>query len=513
MSKIRVLGLAALAAAVLMAPIQALAEWRRAESDHFVIYSDKGERELRDYVVVLEDFDALLRSRHPNLDETVIPPKLDVYLVGSISQIRRIWPQAPDRVGGFYTSGYGGIFAVAIREAGGSMDATNGDDVVLHEYVHHFMHQYHNASYPAWLVEGYAEYYATADMTPKKITIGNVHPGRAYALRNPGWLDMGQVLSKRVNELSTSDKGAFYAQSWLLTHYIMSDTERRKKLNVYLGAWRKNGDSIAAWKTAFGETPEELRKSLDRYRSKPLMGRIITRAAPPEPPMVVTTLPAAADDVLLESLQLQRAVPKARQADLLQKLRAVHARRPTDAFAGLTVARAEIKFGDRDAGETLLKALIAEQPQNHEAMLAMAESHLARGRADLAAREEQFTAARRMAAAAMRIKPEDYRIYAITAQTHVVERGPPSENTLNVLARAVQLAPQVRELRMMAAVTFQRAGDADEEVRALLEPLVSDPHGGRMTAQAQAMMARLDGKEAPPAAAPEAGEEGEDGED
>jgi hypothetical protein len=93
----------------------------------------------------------------------------------------------------------------------------------------------------------------------------------------------------------------------------------------------------------------------------------------------------------------------------------------------------------------------------------------------------------------------------------VLEPGRPSENTLNVLARAVQLAPQVRNLRMMAAVTFMRAGDADEEVRALLEPLLNDPHGGRLTTQAQAMIARLDGKE-PPAAAEPAAEDGEEDE-
>jgi hypothetical protein len=113
----------------------------------------------------------------------------------------------------------------------------------------------------------------------------------------------------------------------------------------------------------------------------------------------------------------------------------------------------------------------------------------------------------------MRLKPDEYRLYVITAQTRVLERGTPSENTLNVLARAVQLAPQVRDLRMMAAVTYMRAGADNEEVRHFLEPLLSDPHGGRMTTQAQAMIARMDGKAPPTAAAaePAVEEEGEDG--
>jgi hypothetical protein len=513
MIKARFAGLAAVALALFLAPVQALADWRRAESEHFIIYSDRNEASLREYVVMLEDFDALLRSRHPGLDETIVPPKLEVYLVGNVQQLRRAWPAAPDRIAGFYSASYAGIFALAVRDAGSDLDTTSGDDVVLHEYVHHFMHQYHKAAYPAWLVEGYAEYYPTADLTPKRIVIGNVNPGRAYALRNPAWLDMGDVLSKRVGELSTSDKSAFYAQAWLLTHYIMSDTGRRQKFNVYLREWRENGDSIAAWKKAFGEDPQGLKRSLDRYRSKDLMGLFITRDKPSTPPMTITTLSEGANDVLLENVQLQTSVPKARQADLLQRLKSAHARRPTDRFTRLAVARAETQFGDRNAGEAILETMIAEDPKDHEAMLALAHSHLLEGRADVAAREKEFAAARALLASVMRLKPDEYRLYVITAQTRVLERGTPSENTLNVLARAVQLAPQVRDLRMMAAVTYMRAGADNEEVRHFLEPLLSDPHGGRMTTQAQAMIARMDGKAPPTAAAaePAVEEEGEDG--
>ena len=75
--------------------------------------------------------------------------------------------------------------------------------------------------------------------------------------------------------------------------------------------------------------------------------------------------------------------------------------------------------------------------------------------------------------------------------------------------RAVQLAPQVRDLRMMAAVAFERTPGAEEEVRHLLEPLLGDPHGGALTTRAQAMIARLDGKAAPAVPEPAADEEEE----
>lgn len=509
----RTVGLFALVLAVLLAPVQALADWRRAESDHFVIYSDRGEAVLREYVMMLEDFDALLRSRHPSLDEVVTPPKLEVYLIADRAQLRRIWPAAPDWTGGFYTAAAPGIFAVAMRDVGGIADSTIGDDFVLHEYVHHFMMQYHKAAYPAWLIEGYAEYYATVDLAPKRVTIGGASAMRAYSITSPAWLGMDKVLSSRPSDLSSSEKDGFYAQSWLLTHYIMSDSGRRRQLDVYLREWRKTGDSIAAWKTAFGEDPQALRKSLDRYRSRPLMGRIITRAGPPAPQMTITRLSDGADDVLLETLQLQRPVARSRQATLLERMRAVHARRPTDRYARLAAARAETRFGDRDAGEAILKTMIADDPRDHEALRVLAESYMARGRADPAARATHFNAARPLLASAVQAAPDDYRAYMLSAQMRMQDPGPPTENTLNVLVRAVQLAPQVRDLRMMAAIAFQRAPDGEDEVRHLLEPLLGDPHGGALTTRAQAMIARLDGKEAPDLVADEATDAEEDEEE
>lgn len=507
MIKARFAGLAVMVLAVLLAPMQALADWRRAESDHFVIYSDRSEASLREYVMMLEDFDALLRYRHPGLEEVVTPPKLEVYLIGDRAQLRRIWPTVADWTAGFYSASPAGIYAVAMRNTAGSRDLTIGDDFVLHEYVHHFMMQYHKAAYPAWLVEGYAEYYATVDLAPKKITIGNVNPGRAREITSPAWLGMDKVLAGRPSDLSTSDKGAFYAQSWLLTHYIMSDAGRRAKLNVYLGEWRKTGDSVAAWQTAFGEDPQQLRKSLDRYRSKPLMGSVLTRKGPPEAAMTITRLSDGADDVLLEGLQLQRPVRKGDETALLERVRAVYVRRPADRYARIAAARAETRFGDRDAGEAILKTMIADDAKDQEALRVLAESYMARARAAPAERVKYFNAARPLLASVVQIAPDDYRAYMLSAQMRMGEPGPPSENTLNVLVRAVQLAPQVRDLRMMAAVAFERTPGAEEEVRHLLEPLLGDPHGGALTTRAQAMIARLDGKPAPAVPEPAADEE------
>ena len=58
----RRLSTALLGLALLAAPVTASAEWRRAESEHFVVYG-RSDKAVREYVSMLEDFDALLR-RH-----------------------------------------------------------------------------------------------------------------------------------------------------------------------------------------------------------------------------------------------------------------------------------------------------------------------------------------------------------------------------------------------------------------------------------------------------------------
>jgi hypothetical protein len=69
-------------ALVALTPASALAEWRRAESAHFVVYSDGSERSLREYTAKLERFDALMRLRFGG------------WLTGRSTMAARLWCRA-----------------------------------------------------------------------------------------------------------------------------------------------------------------------------------------------------------------------------------------------------------------------------------------------------------------------------------------------------------------------------------------------------------------------------------
>jgi predicted Zn-dependent protease len=176
----------------------------------------------------------------------------------------------------------------------------------------------------------------------------------------------------------------------------------------------------------------------------------------------------------------------------------------------MAAARAEVRYGDRSAGEAILRKMIADDATDWEAMLVLAQSRIVTARAQPAQRTEHMAEASRLLGAAAKLRPNDYRVYVLFGQTRSGIRGEPSENTLNALGKAVELAPQVESIRLTAASALLRRGSS-EEVRVLLEPIANNPHGGPVTARAQAILASVDKNDAAAAAAA-AESQGPDGE-
>ncbi|HWW24741.1 MAG TPA: hypothetical protein VNZ85_02470 [Caulobacter sp.] len=482
------LGLAA--AAFLAAGAPARAEWLRAESDHFVVYG-RSEKSVREYATMLEDFDSLLRRLHGRPQDEATPRKLPVYLVSGLGQLKRVLPSAKEGMAGVYLSTVPEVFVVAIRD-GDELDQNKGDDTVLHEYVHHFMLQYYPSAYPAWLVEGYAEYYMTADLAKTRMVVGGVNRGRAYSLTQPGgWIPMEDVLGKRPGALKERDIYAYYAQAWLLTHYILSDPARHKQLGPYLDAVRDGDDPVKAWKRVYGDDPEGLRRKLQTYMDRPIQGGALPRTGALDPAMTVTHLPPSADDLILEGQRLKLGVPKDDQARTLADIRTAAAKRPKDRLSQLVLAKAETAFGDRKAGEAILDDLLAADPKDEDALVALGESRLASAPDDPVQRAAAFAQAGKLFARAFKVDPDNPETLHGYAEAHSLE--PMTEAMADIRVRAVVLAPQVGHLRLDAARALIQVKDI-KTAAAVLTPLASNPHGGGEVEAAQAMLKSIDAK-------------------
>jgi hypothetical protein len=307
---------AALGLAVLGRAGTAHAEWQKAESAHFVVYSDGGESSLRDFTAKLEDFDALLRLFHGRAaGQDDGARKLDIYMVRSIDQLRRAFPDQ-ERAAGVYTAGINDIFAVAIRKSDGL-----AEDTVLHEYVHHFMLQHYPGAYPAWLVEGYAEYFMTADIEDKKILVGAPNGSRVSGLLNGSWVSSRDLLTKRSSQIPEQQGAIYYGQAWLLAHYMLSDPERKKQLSAFVGATAKGEDPLVAWPKATGIQINDLERVMRGYLRSAIPNKTLVRDKQPNFPMTVTTLPPSTADLVLENQLAKRAPPKAMGEKLLRTVR------------------------------------------------------------------------------------------------------------------------------------------------------------------------------------------------
>lgn len=390
-----------------LTPASALAEWRRAESQHFIVYSDGSERSLRDYTAKLERFDALLTSRFGGARGEA--RRLPVYLVADARALRVAVPGLPPGIAGYYSASDIDVFAVLVRG--------ESDDILLHEYSHHVMARAGDVSYPGWFREGFAEYFATATVTEGgEASFGLPDRGRLYALQQNRWLPMDAVL-RADGSLAIDGQTSmnmYYAQSWALTHWLLADTGRVRNLSAYVTAVNGGRDPVEAWQAIFAMTPDQLTAQL-RAHVRGRLSYAKLDLPPISPVITVTTLSPAADAVLLPAINARSRNPA--QIDspaLLATLRAAAVRFPDDPLALVAVGRAEKRWGDPAAAEAALTRALDREGDNVEGLVLMADLATERGAeaADEAEQTRLWDLSRDFLRRALEADSTDYRVHA-----------------------------------------------------------------------------------------------------
>jgi len=461
----------------------AQAEWRRAESPNFVVYGEGSDKELRRRILLLEDYDWLLRLV-TGLDAPPSPNKLHVYLVASESGLRQIRPELPPQVVGFYSASPHGIAAVAQSRGLGGNEFSQ--EVLLHEYAHHFMLQYSPSAYPAWYREGFAEYFMTARFDEDRIELGRFSDVRAGWLADTTtWMPIERLLFS-PERARGDDVPRFYAQSWLLVHYFFRNEERRPQLRAYLNAIGSGQDSRKAFETHFNMTPADLTRELRSYVRRMTFSKLTRKSRSAPPPVTVSEL-GASDTVVYADAAL-RIGARENGARLLAQLRRSAASQ-TSLLARRVLAKAEVLHGDGAAADALLDSLIASAPQEAELLYLRGMRHLLAGRRYEANRAKHFAEARIWFSRAHKTDGNHFQTLYRYAESLATDPRQVSENTTNVLLLARQLAPQVDEITLHAAGMLVARGH-HELARALLLPLVSDLHDEETAAAAKALYDR-----------------------
>ena len=481
----QIMVLAVVLLGLLMAAAPAQAQWKKAESPRFVVYSNGSEADLREYVDQLETFESLLRALHGmNMHET--PPRpLQLYLTRDVQEMRRVRPGSNETLGGFYAAGPDVIFGVAnqAREINArSSYSPERDYVIRHEYVHHFMMQHFPFAYPSWVIEGYAEYFMTAQFERDAVVVGRPMRATASGTRD---MPLETVLSGSPWEFDGELRSEFYAQSWLLTHYLISDDDRRQMLRAYLQDVAGGGDPVAAMEAATGMSLATLQRELRSYRLP------VTRyptASIPRAEITISRLPRSANDLLLEDVQLRWRYPaRGENEDLLNTIRSRAGRYEGDEFARTVLARAEIRLGDSSVGESLMRQAISDNPDDVEALYLLASSLM--GRAELEPEEADAlnAEARSYLARSYAADPEHFQTLYAIARNGGGRMMPAPEHAAEAYLAALEIAPQVSQLRMETAVALLGRDQIDYGEH-VLAPLLHTPHSPSVARFAQSML-------------------------
>jgi tetratricopeptide (TPR) repeat protein len=474
-------------------------KWLRAEGQRFIVFADRSEAEARAAVRKLETFDALLR-RITGVSATAPTTKLEIYLLRDRNLLSRVRPRIGSGVGGFYSATPDHVGAFVDYSGRPRVGELDGQDVLFHEYAHHFMLQQSEATYPKWYVEGFAEYVSTVEITPERIELGRASQTRTQWLASLRLMPTRElILAGRENRNVRGGAGLFYAQSWFVTHYLSTNPERGRGLTAYLRAMNNGGDPLASFEPSFGISMKAFDDELDRYSRRPLPGKAYS--VPPQlddAQIAVTRLPESMDDFLLTYARLRQGfIEEDDHAALLAQVKREAGRRPNDVHAQHVLAWAEFRSGSKEEALRLVNARLGATPDDVDALYLRGACLVELARENDGRRMELLDEARISLARANRLAPDQYATLYRYWQSFAGLTAANPENVLNILLLSQQLAPQVEEIRLNAAAALMHVRAFDEAITILL-PLANTPHGGKDARQAQAMIDAARKGEPPP---------------
>jgi hypothetical protein len=474
----------------LLSVSQALAgPWYKAETDRFIVYGETFEGKVRAYASRLQTYDAVLRLFHPDVAKRVPSTKLNVVMIESQSELEQIWPGVPGNVLGFYNPNNEGLYAVVL-----TTQRMGEDDVLFHEYAHHFMRDYFPSAYPAWFVEGFAEYFGMTTIEKSSVSVGGENNSRAGDLLRDTWIPLSDLFGKSAWQISAAKRSNYYALSWLMTHYMRSDAARGKQLFAIVQGIANGQDPVTTVERETGMTLEQLTKTLkayNRFRVATINGEFAR-----DSDIVVTKMPDSTDDFMYAEMRLKLRSSAGDKDDAFVNLIRNRAKKwPGDPTAEIALARTEFVMGDIAAGEAIVNRRLQANPNDKETvLLAGMGQYFAGLRAEKdkkdAEKDARFRAARPILMNAYRLDDQDFRPLYAYVETRTVEPNFPNDRDVDASAGARDLAPAVHDISHRLGLMLIKQGRLDD-AKIVWAPLINNPHGG---AQVVFYKSMLDGK-------------------
>ena len=492
------------AAASISLPVYAEADdgrWWAAESDRFRVYSEGTQEDALAMATRLERLDQAMRMFRGMPADSVEAPetaKVTVYQFGRTTDIGALIDS--QSVAGFFIPRAGNSVAFVplvedrrrqFNSSPGTRDQVEFYDynlppqaVLFHEYTHYFMFQHAPAAYPFWYIEGFAELFATLDLTEQGFNLGNV-PEYRRGLIQRNDVDVDRMFDPPC-QFTQADAILGYAHGWLAVNYLSFEPTRKGQLANYLRLLNRGSKSKDAAVDAFGDL-KKLEKELNDYRKQRSRGLSVQFPELSTPDVKVRELTAAENAVMPLHVQQMAGVTKSKARRLVSESRELAARFPSNVTVLLAATEAELDAENFEEANDYANRILALDPESVAAHLFLARVALKHAELDpayLATARAHFIHANQL---------DNRQPVALAGYylTYVLAGEEAPEPAKLALENAYTLAPfdsKVRQTLAHLLLTENR----DKEAVVLLGPIVNSPHADKEVRAYRELIAKLE---------------------
>lgn len=482
------------------------ARWREASTRHFLIYSEGSEAELREAAEQMERYDSLLRVATGVRDPDQSPAtRVTIFYLRDSAKVRELIGARDTGILAFYRPHATGGVIFAPRQdfrynRRGSVnryqamdDRFSAQTTLLHEYTHHFMFNNFNFGAPLWLSEGYPELFSTARFEEDgSMTVGIPPSERAGEISAASDINAEHIL---LRPEANRQVAAIYAIGWLMSHYLTlhPDRQGRELLRYYQALSAGQPPEQAA--SVFGDLGQLTNQLREYRRSRQLPVSRIPAERLSTGPINIRELSPAEDAIMEVRMRSKLGVSRDQARNLVGEARRIAANYPDDPFVQVSLAEAEYDARNWDLAEAAADRAIAASPNLVDAHLYKARAIWGRAEAAEDKRPETWREVRQILAAANRIDPGDPEPLMLFYQSYEPAGAEPTENAIAGLITAHELAPQGRDLRILAVRELLRKGDIQRAALAW-GPLVGGGHSGRYSSELEAITTLIRARDA-----------------
>lgn len=440
-------------------------EWVEVRSKHFSVMTDDGEKSGRNVLQRFEQmraaFAGLFNKANVN---SPVPLQIVAFRSGrELKQVAPIWKGKPVELAGYFQGGEDRNF-IAL-----DLSAENGWATVFHEYAHLLLNN-NLKSLPAWLDEGYADFFSSFTVSGKNFELGTLPAGHGELLASNGWMKTADLLnvghqSSEYNE--GTRRHVFYAQSWLMVHYLITK-KKAQEADLYLDLTeQQHVPSREAFKKAFGMTTEEFDGFLQKY----FHGQMT---------YFRVTMPTDSDNGPYDAKPLSKVDADANLADLkfhtldhnaegIQEFKQVLAQDPNNLLANRGMAYSFLRRRDFDNAAPYLKRASeggSNDPRLHfyNAMLISRSSS-----GMIFVEPDKAEAVRAELKKSIELDPSYADAYNLLALTYSVQGD--KEEALKVQRKAVALSPR-NEYYLMNLANYEMRAEAWDKAEEVFNSLV-----------------------------------------